>query len=162
MLKKREVIKHSAAIHITNRVSILQRRAWNILLAQAFDDLIEKEEHQVEIKDLIDELKFDSKNEDYIKGMLRSLTTTGVEWNVFEKDREQEWAITTLLAQAHIKKGMRIGDLAGDTGAELDSKGPNYFCKGGNPENKDHHADNFENDMCQGDPLGLPGGADGG
>ena len=29
---KREVIKHSAAIQIENNITLLQRRAWNVLL----------------------------------------------------------------------------------------------------------------------------------
>lgn len=106
MLKKTEVIKHSAAIQITNRINLLQRRAWNVLLAQAFEDLLDKEEHHVWVKDLSTALKFDSKNEQYLKDMLKRLTTTGVEWNILEKDGKQEWGITTLLAQATIKEGM--------------------------------------------------------
>lgn len=106
VLKKTEVIKHSAAIQITNRINLLQRRAWNVLLAQAFDDLLDKEEHHVWLKDLASALKFESKNEQYLKDMLKRLTTTGVEWNILAKDGKQEWGITTLLAQATIKDGM--------------------------------------------------------
>ncbi len=36
---KRDVIKHSAAIQIQNNVTLLQRRAWNVLLANAYDEL---------------------------------------------------------------------------------------------------------------------------
>ena len=40
MLKdKKEVIKHSAAIQVENRISLLERRAWNVLLANAYDEL---------------------------------------------------------------------------------------------------------------------------
>ena len=106
VLKKTEVIKHSAAIQITNRVSLLQRRTWNILLAQAFDNLLEKEEHQVWVKDLVAALKYDSHNNQHLKEMLKRLTTTGVEWNILSKDGKQEWGITTLLAQVTIKDGI--------------------------------------------------------
>jgi hypothetical protein len=39
MTDKTEVIKHSAAIQIQNSISLLQRRAWNILLANAYEEL---------------------------------------------------------------------------------------------------------------------------
>ena len=39
MKDKTEVIKHSAAIQIQNNITLLQRRAWNVLLANAYDEL---------------------------------------------------------------------------------------------------------------------------
>ena len=35
----KEVIKASAAIHIEGKITNLQRRAWNVLLAHAYDEL---------------------------------------------------------------------------------------------------------------------------
>jgi hypothetical protein len=32
---RKEVIKHSAAVQIQNNITLLQRRAWNVLLANA-------------------------------------------------------------------------------------------------------------------------------
>ena len=34
--EKLEVIKHSAAVHIQNNITLLQRRGWNVLLAHAY------------------------------------------------------------------------------------------------------------------------------
>ena len=102
---KKEVIKHSAAIHIQNNISLLQRRAWNVLLANAYDDLPTEERHRIRVKDLMQVLEFDSKNEAHLKEALKALTTCGVEWNILDKDGEQEWGVTTLLAEAVIKRG---------------------------------------------------------
>jgi hypothetical protein len=39
MHNKKEVIKASAAVQVQNKMTLLQRRAWNILLAHAYDEL---------------------------------------------------------------------------------------------------------------------------
>jgi len=53
MLKdKKEVIKHSAAIQVENRISLLERRAWNVLLANAYDELPTAETHRIAVVDL--------------------------------------------------------------------------------------------------------------
>ena len=45
-MEKKEVIKHSGAIQVSaNQISLLQRKIWNILLANAYDDLLSKEEY---------------------------------------------------------------------------------------------------------------------
>ena len=105
MQDKKEVIKHSAAIHIQNNITHLQRRAWNVLLANAYDDLPSDDEYDIRVQDLMRVLEFDSKNEAHLKESLKALTTCGVEWNILDKDNEKEWGVTTLLAQAKIKRG---------------------------------------------------------
>lgn len=105
MNEHKEVIKHSAAIHIQNNITLLQRRAWNVLLANAYDDLPIEERYHIRVKELMHILEFDSKNEAHLKEALKALTTCGVEWNILDKDGEQEWGVTTLLAEAVIKRG---------------------------------------------------------
>jgi len=102
---KTEVIKHSAAIHIENKVSLLQRRAWNILLAHAYDELPHKEVYSVRVKELIDKLGYDSKDENHLKAALKTLATCAVEWDTLDKDGSPDWGVTTLLAQARIRNG---------------------------------------------------------
>ena len=103
---KREVIKHSAAIHIQNNITLLQRRAWNVLLANAYDELPFQERHRMRIQELMRTLEFDSKNEDYLKEALEALVSCKVKWNILDKDGEYEWGVTTLLAEAKIKNGV--------------------------------------------------------
>ena len=101
---KKEVIKHSAAIYIENNITLLQRRAWNVLLAYAYDELLTKEEHDLKVKDLMRILEFDSKNGDYLKEALEALVTCKLKWNILGKDIE-EWGVTTLLSEAIIRNG---------------------------------------------------------
>jgi hypothetical protein len=106
MKEKREVVKHSAAVQIQNNITLLQRRAWNVLLAHAYDMLPTEERHRIKIKDLMQTLEFASKNEDYLKEALKALVGCKVEWNVLDKDDQWEWGVTTLLAEATIKNGV--------------------------------------------------------
>ena len=106
MPDKKEVIKHSAAVHIQNNITLLQRRSWNVLLANAYDELPTEEEHHIAVKDLARMLDFDSKNDNYLKEALEALVGCKVKWNVLDKDGEEEWGVTTLLAQAKIRRGI--------------------------------------------------------
>jgi len=101
-----EVVKHSAAIQIQNNITLLQRRAWNVLLANAYDELPTQETHQVKVAELMEKLEFSSKNDEYLKGALKALVGYKVEWNVLDKDNKWEWGVTTLLAEARIKDGV--------------------------------------------------------
>jgi hypothetical protein len=105
-LKKKEVIKHSSAIQVSNNVNLLQRRAWNILLAHAFDDLLKKDIHTITIKELCDYLQYDSKDEKYIKKSLKNLANTTVEWDLLNKNGNQDWGVASLLANVRIVNGI--------------------------------------------------------
>jgi len=106
-LEKKEAIKHSAAIQTShNKINLLQKKAWNVLLANAYDELPLKDVFEIQIKDLVNVLCFDSKNEKYIKESLKALLITVVEWNVLDKDHEHEWGATTMLSSVKIKKGI--------------------------------------------------------
>ncbi|MDE0636647.1 MAG: replication initiation protein [Candidatus Poribacteria bacterium] len=101
-----EVIKASPAIQIQSKITHLQRRAWNILLANAYNELPDKEVHVVSIAELAAKLGFDSNNHDHLKAMLRSLRNCEVEWNILGKDKKQEWGVAGLLAEARIRDGI--------------------------------------------------------
>jgi hypothetical protein len=104
--RKKEVVKHSSAIQIANAITLLQRRAWNVLLANAYDDLPTEEVHSVGVKELASALGYASRNEAHLKETLKDLMSTIVEWNVVGKDREQIWGAATLLAEVEIENGV--------------------------------------------------------
>jgi hypothetical protein len=87
-------------------MTLLQRRAWNVLLAHAYDGLSDEEEHSIRVRHLMQALEFHSKNEDYLKEALEALVGCTVQWNVLNKDDEYVWGVTTLLAQAKIERGI--------------------------------------------------------
>jgi plasmid replication initiation protein len=103
MKDKTEVIKHSAAIQIQNSISLLQRRAWNILLANAYEELPTEEEHQISVPELTGALGYTSRNDAHLREALLGLMTTVLEWNLIGKDNVQVWGATTLLAQIEIE-----------------------------------------------------------
>ena len=105
---KREIIKHSSAIQTTGEASLLERKAWNILLLNAFDELKNKDAFEITVKDLSRWLRFNSNDHELLKSAIRNLVTTSVEWNILEKDKKVGWEITTLLAGAKIIDGVCI------------------------------------------------------
>ena len=101
-----EVIKASPAIHIQNRITHLQRRAWNVLLANAYHELADKDIHRVSVAELAAKLGFDSKNDEYLKGMIKSLVDCTVEWNILGKNNKQVWGAASLLGSVEIDNGI--------------------------------------------------------
>ena len=101
-----EVIKASPAIQVQGKMTHLQRRAWNVLLANAYNELPDKEIHSVSVADLSAKLGFDSKNDEYLKETLEALVDFTVEWNILGKDNKQEWGVASLLAEARIVDGI--------------------------------------------------------
>ena len=104
--KINEVIKASPAIQIQSKISLLQRRAWNVLLANAYNELPDKEVHRVSLTELVAKLGFGDGNQEYLKGVLRSIVDCKVEWNVLGKDKKEEWGVASLLAEVRISDGI--------------------------------------------------------
>ena len=104
--KINEVIKASPAIQIQSKITLLQRRAWNVLLANAYNELPDKDIHTVSVSELAAKLGFDSGNHNYLKEVLGSLGDCRVEWNLLNKDNKKEWGFAVLLASADIKDGI--------------------------------------------------------
>ena len=101
-----EVIKASPAIQIESQITHLQRRAWNVLLANAYNELPNKDIHRVSVAELAKKLGFNSHNEDYLKETLEALVDCTVKWNILGKDKKEEWGVASLLAEARIRDGI--------------------------------------------------------
>ncbi len=99
------VIKHSGAVQIANRITLLQRRAWNVMLAYAYDQLLEADSHTMTVASLTERLGISSKNVSHLKSVLRGLADTRVEWNVLGKDGSTKWGRAALLADVEISDG---------------------------------------------------------
>ena len=104
--KTKELIKHSGAIHISNNLTLLQRKAWNVLLYNAFHELLDEETHTINVPDLIKTLEFESGNQEYLKDALRGLVDCKVEWNVLNKDGNAKWGIAPMISGAEIDQGV--------------------------------------------------------
>ena len=101
-----EVIKASPAIQIQSRISLLQRRAWNVLLANAYNELPDKDIHCVSMVELAAKLGFGDGNQVYLKEVLKSIVDCTVEWNLLNKDNKQVWGAASLLAFVEIEDGI--------------------------------------------------------
>ena len=106
LLERDEFIKASPAIQIQSKLTHLQRRAWNVLLANAYDELPHQEIHRVSVMELAERLGFNSGNQEYLKDVLRSLAECTVEWNILGKSKDKEWGVASMLASARITDGI--------------------------------------------------------
>lgn len=97
--------KHVAAIHIGAKLSLLQRKLVNALLYNAYDQLLTAQNHEISASVLCEMIGFDSKNIGYLKGALKGLMETVVEFDVLEEDGERSWEAMVLLPYAKIKGG---------------------------------------------------------
>lgn len=91
------LIKSSAVIAMSNKISLLQRKIFNFLIAHAYSDLESKESYQMDIKHLTQIIGFNSKNISYLKESLKQLMAIVVEFNLLGKDKDT-WSATTLLS----------------------------------------------------------------
>ena len=101
-----QVIKASPAIQIQGKMTHLQRRAWNVLLANAYNELPDKDIHSVSVAELAAKLGYDSNDLDYLKETLEALGACQVKWNLLNKDKKEKWGFANLLASADIENGI--------------------------------------------------------
>ena len=73
-----------------------------MLLANAYNELPDKEIHSVSIVELAAKLGFGDGNREYLKEVLKSIVDCKVEWNVLGKDKEEEWGAASLLAEVRM------------------------------------------------------------
>ena len=62
-----ELKKHVAVIHSNSKISLLQRKISNALLFHAYDDLLIKDEHEIQISTLTKLIDYDSHDHKKIK-----------------------------------------------------------------------------------------------
>lgn len=104
--KTLELKKHVAAIHSSNKLSLVQRKIANALLFNAYDELLVKEEHQIHIRGLCNLIGYDSNDYKTIKKALINLLSTVIEWNLVDGnklDTEGVWNASSIIADASIE-----------------------------------------------------------
>ena len=102
----KEVIKASPAIQIESKITHLQRRVWNVLLANAYNELPTAEVHRVNVAELANKLGFNSKKLDYLKETLEALVDCKIKWNLLNKDKQEKWGVASLLSEVDIESGI--------------------------------------------------------
>lgn len=104
-----ELKKAASAIHIASkngRLSFLQRKIGNILLYNAYQDLLTKEIHSIRIRDLAENVGFNSNDYELLKTSLKQLRNIAIEWNVLNKDGKEKWGVSSMIAEAQIENGV--------------------------------------------------------
>ena len=102
------LVKHTAAVHINNILTLNQRKIANILLKNAYHEMSEDKWHFIQIRDLLNQLgwKSSSNSTELIKSDLRALNATPLEWNILKRDKKRVWNITTFLSDSKIENGV--------------------------------------------------------
>ncbi len=98
--------KHNAVIHIEGSIGLLERKLYNILLLNAFDELDQQgRTHAMPVWMLCELSGFDSKDLDRLKKAIHALQSTVLEVNLLQ-DGKVRWESMTLLAYARIENGI--------------------------------------------------------
>src|ERR1700731_1648832 len=104
--KSKAVRKHVGAIHTSGELSLLERKLSNILLLQAYDNLLTTRTHQLNVSTLSLMLGWETgKNVDRLRGALKSLVSMVIEFNVMN-DAGAPWSVSSIISFAEIKNGV--------------------------------------------------------
>ena len=105
-LRRGSVKKHVAAIHVSGKLTLLQRKLSNVLLLNAYDRLGSAQVFEMDARTLCMMVGYNSNDFDTLKGSLRGLAETVAEWDMLGADGAQEWGVSSLLSYAKLKGGV--------------------------------------------------------
>ncbi len=105
-LRRGAVKKHVAAIHVSGKLTLLQRKLSNVLLLNAYDTLTTSRRHQIDARTLCMMIGYNSNDFDTLKDSLRGLAETVAEWDMLDEEGRQEWGVSSLLSYAKLKGGI--------------------------------------------------------
>lgn len=98
ILTKTTVIKASQAIQMSNVCTLLQRKTYNILLAEAYDKLLDQDIFEIPLSDVLKALNIkegkslaSSRVMKDFKETIEKLNTVAVKWNILGKDKDGRW-----------------------------------------------------------------------
>ena len=105
-LRRGAVKKHVAAIHVSGKLTLLQRKLSNVLLLNAYDTLTDQQTHLIDARTLCMMIGYNSNDMDTLKQSLRGLAETVAEWDMLDDKGQQEWGVSSLLSYAKLKAGV--------------------------------------------------------
>lgn len=105
-LRRDSVKKHVGAIHVSGKLSLLQRKLSNVLLLNAYDTLTTSQSHSIDAKTLCLMVGYNSNDVATLRGALKSLAETVAEWDMLDEDGKQEWGVSALLSYAKLREGV--------------------------------------------------------
>ena len=105
-LRRQSVKKNVAAIHVSGKLTLLQRKLSNVLLLNAYDTLVTRNKHQIDAQTLCMMVGYNSNDMATLKQSLRSLAETTAEWDMLDSNGRQEWGVSALLSYAKLSGGV--------------------------------------------------------
>lgn len=105
-LRRGSVKKNVAAIHVSGKLTLLQRKLSNVLLLNAYDTLTTRSQHMIDARTLCQMIGYNSNDMETLKTALRGLAETIAEWNMLDAAGREEWGVSSLLAYAKLKDGV--------------------------------------------------------
>ncbi|MCV6584986.1 MAG: replication initiation protein [Marinibacterium sp.] len=105
-LRREAVKKHVAAIHVSGKLTLLQRKLSNVLLLNAYDTLTNRSRHMIDARTLCLMIGYNSNDMETLKASLRGLAETVAEWDMLDEKGQQEWGVSSLLSYAKLKGGV--------------------------------------------------------
>jgi len=100
------VKKHVATIHINGVLSLVERKLANVLLLNAYDDLLVKRTHSLPVTHLLAMMGWEESNKiDGLQDAIKKLVGTSVECNLM-KDGKESWHAMAMIAYGGIKDGI--------------------------------------------------------
>lgn len=108
---KNDLKKHIAAIRISDKVGLLPRKMWNVLLLNAYDSLLTQRVHSISVSLLSEIIGYNSNGYNELRASLKKLRTVDIEWDVGNGCTVKgvwcpEVAGSTMLAGSKIKDGI--------------------------------------------------------
>jgi hypothetical protein len=98
--------KHVAAVHTSGELSLLERKMANVLLLNAYDNLLTQRTHTLPVKHLCVMLGWDeSNNIERLQDALIKLSSTSIEFNMME-DGKHIWRVMAMLSYGDIADGI--------------------------------------------------------
>ncbi|OWJ73990.1 plasmid replication initiation protein [Haematobacter massiliensis] len=105
-LRRQSVKKNVAAIHVSGKLTLLQRKLSNVLLLNAYDTLISRPKHTIDARTLSLMIGYNSNDTATLRDALRGLAETVAEWDMLDEKGRQEWGVSSLLSYAKLKGGI--------------------------------------------------------
>ncbi|MFV0359381.1 replication initiation protein [Tropicimonas sp.] len=105
-LRRESVKKNVAAIHISGKLTLLQRKLSNVLLLNAYDTLTRQATHYIDARTLCLMVGYNSNDIETLKTSLRGLAETIAEWDMLDESGRQEWGVSSLISYAKLKGGV--------------------------------------------------------
>ena len=105
-LRRGSVKKQVGAIHVSGKLTLLQRKLSNVLLLNAYDTPTTSQTHLIDARTLCLMIGYNSNDMDTLKSSLRGLAETVAEWDMLDDKGQREWGVSSLLSYAKLKGGV--------------------------------------------------------